>query len=108
LAIMSLGLGQLQEALALLEVRIGLVVVVIGDVLGLHVLRQVGALAAHSTDDHHSGVGELLGVIHELAGVLVCRGLGQGPVLGEHFDLGAVCTVLGIEVAQLFVGLQTG
>ena len=104
----AFGLGQLQEALSILEIGVGLVVVVIGEVLGLHVDGKICTLAADATDDHDGGIGEVLGVLHELVAVLGGGRLGKGPVLFEHLDLGAVLTVVRVELAQFGVGFQTG
>ena len=123
-----LAVGQLQEVVALIPV-IALVqgvivsaVVVAGTALrttvichtadpaAVHDSRHIGgkvcALTADAGDDHHSGVRVFLGVCHHLVGVQADIRLGQGPVLLCHADAGAGGAVIGVELAQLVVGLD--
>ena len=100
-----LGLGQLQVVFAGLKVVVA-VACIVGDLR--HIGGQVGTLAAHAGDDYHGGIRESLGVVHHLVGVLCSLRLRQGPVLREHTHHRAVCTVGGVEVAQLGVQLKAG
>ena len=100
-----LGLGQLQVVVAGLKVVVA-VASVVGD-LG-HIGGQVGALAAHTGDDHHGGIREGLGVVHHLVGVLCSLRLRQGPVLREHPHHRAVSTVGRVEVGELGIQLKAG
>ena len=86
------------------------VVVAVAGVVGdlRHIGGQVCTFAAHTGDDHHSGVGEGLGIVHQLVSVLCCLRLRQGPVLSEHPHLRAISTVRGVEVAQLGIQLKAG
>ena len=102
------GLAQLEEGLAVLEVLVLGGVVVVGDALTLHVLRQVGALAAHAADDDDGLIGEFLGRINELLRVVGGRHLRQGPILLGHGHHRAVRTVVGVQLRELLVGGQTG
>ena len=123
-----LAVGQLQEVVALIPV-IALVqgviisaVVVAGtlftaailshtaDPAAVHDSRHVGgkvcALTADAGDDDHGGVRVCLGVCHHLVGVQADIRLGQSPVLLGHTNGGAGGAVIGVELAQLVVGLD--
>ena len=99
------GLGQLQVVVTGLKVVVA-VACVVGDLR--HIGGQVCTFAAHTGDDHHSGVREGLGIVHQLVSVLCCLRLRQGPVLSEHPHLRAISTVRGVEVAQLGIQLKAG
>ena len=71
-----------------------------------HIGGKVCALAADAGDDHHGGVRVFLGVCHHLVGVQADVRLGQGPVLLCHADAGTGSAVVGVELAQLVVGLN--
>ena len=73
-----------------------------------HIGGQVSALTAGTADHNQSGVGECLGVGHHLIGVGGSRRLGQSPVLSAHGNGGTVCTVSGVEIAQLGVQGEAG
>ena len=75
---------------------------------GNHVGGHIGVLAAGTGDDHQGGVAELLGGSHQLIGVGVDVGLGQGPVLGPHAHAGTLGLVSLIEVHQILVDVQAG
>ena len=123
-----LAVGQLQEVVALIPV-IALVqavivsaVVVAGaalrttvichtaDPAAVHDSRHVGgkvcALTADAGDDDHSGVRVCLGICHHLVGVQADIRLGQSPVLLGHTNAGTGSAVVGVELAQLVVGLD--
>ena len=71
-----------------------------------HIGGKVCALTADAGDDDHGGVRICLGVCHHLVGVQADIRLGQGPVLLCHADAGAGGAVIGVELAQLVVGLD--
>ena len=71
-----------------------------------HIGGKVCALAADAGDDHHGGVRVFLGVCHHLVGVQADVRFRQGPVLLCHADAGTGSAVVGVELAQLVVGLD--
>ena len=71
-----------------------------------HIGGKVCALTADAGDDDHGGVRVCLGVCHHFVGVQADIRLGQGPVLLCHADAGAGGAVIGVELAQLVVGLD--
>ena len=104
----ALGLGQLQEVLAILEIFVVLGIVVVGDALRLHVRRQVSAFAADAGDGDDGFVGEVLGVGDQLVGILLGRNLRQGPILRPHSHHRAVLAVVGVQLGQLGIGFDAG
>ena len=104
----ALGLAQLQEAFAVLEVLVILGVVLIGDAFGLHVHRKVSALATDAGEHYNSLIGEALGIGDQGIGILVGRNLRQGPILCPHANNWAICTVIGVQLGQVGVGLDAG
>ena len=125
-----LTVGQLQEVVALVPVVALVQRVVVGAVVvsgaalravslchaadpaavhnGSHIGGQVCALAADTGDDDHCGIRECFCILHHLIGVQADVGFGQGPVLCHHANAGAVCLVVGVELAQFLVGLDAG
>ena len=71
-----------------------------------HIGGKVCALTADAGDDDHGGVRVCLGVFHHLVGVQADIRLGQSPVLLCHTNGGAGGAVIGVELAQLVVGLD--
>ena len=71
----ALGLAQLQEVLAILEVVVVLGVVLVGDSFGLHVGREVSAFATNAGEHHNSLIREALGIRDQRIGILVGRNL---------------------------------
>ena len=104
----ALGLAQLQEALAVLEVLVILGVVLVGNAFGLHVHRQVGTFAANAGEHHNGLIREALRIGDQGIGILVGRNLRQGPILSEHANNWAICTVIGVQLGQVGVGLDAG
>ena len=125
-----LTVGQLQEVVALIPVVALVQRVVVGTVVvsgaalrtvslchaadpaaihnGSHIGGQICALAADTGDDDHCGIRECFCVLHHLIGVQTDIGLRQGPVLRRYANAGAVCLVVGVELAQFLVGLDAG
>ena len=107
--------------LELVVVAVGLVIIVgvainlghHGDLLGhlgaavddrTHIGGHIGTLAAAPAKDDDSHVGERLGLVHNLIGVMVHGGFGQREILPVHPDGGALGAILGVHISEGGVG----